>query len=122
MGNVVGSQESRYQVSDGARLPAVRPEQERAQAPFPADVRLVVRKNPWSTCPGPHRPALLAQGPLQGRQSPMAGSTPLRQGTLETTSPQVLRPRPRAPQNQETSSLGREGLVLHPLLPFPRAW
>lgn len=36
MGNVVSSQECRHQVGDGAGLPTVRPEQERAQASFPA--------------------------------------------------------------------------------------
>lgn len=37
MGNIVGGQESRHQVGNGAGLPAVRPEQERAQAPFPVE-------------------------------------------------------------------------------------
>lgn len=49
MGNVVSSQERRHQVGDGARLSTVRPEQESAQASFPAEVRLLVSKDPWST-------------------------------------------------------------------------
>lgn len=48
MGNVVSGQESRHQVGDGAGLPTVRPEQESAQAPFPAEVRLLVSKDAWS--------------------------------------------------------------------------
>lgn len=46
MGNVVSSQERRHQVGDGARLSTVRPEQESAQASFPAEVRLLVSKDP----------------------------------------------------------------------------
>lgn len=46
MGNVVSSKESRHQVGDGAGLPAVRPEEESAQASFPAEVRLLVSKDP----------------------------------------------------------------------------
>lgn len=58
MGNIVSSQESRHQVGDGASLPTVRPEQECAQASFPAEERLLVSKDPWSTLPG----TPLAQG------------------------------------------------------------
>ena len=113
MGNVVSSQESRNQVGDGASLPTVRPEQERAQAPLPAGMRLMVKKDPWSTCPSARGPVPLAQGPLQGRQSPMAGSAPWKQPLPKSET-----------QAQSSSEPGdvisgeqREGPVLHPSSP-----
>lgn len=90
MGNVVSSQESRHQVGDGASLPTVRPEQESAQASFPAEVRALGQQGPLVHCtqgPTGLGRVPLVQELLQGRQSPMAESTQLTQGTLETTAP-----------------------------------
>lgn len=97
MGNVVSSQERRHQVGDGASLPTVRPEQEGAQASFPAgEARLLVSKDPWSTLPRARRPKACtpSSGLLQGRQSPTTGSAQLTQGTLETTPPKCRGPGP----------------------------
>ena len=118
VGNVVGSQESGNQVGDGASLPTVRPEQERAQAPLPAGMRLMVKKDPWSTCPSARGPAPLAQGPLQGRQSPMAGSAQLTRSTLETTSPKSETQAQSSSEPRDAiSGEQREGPVLHPSSP-----
>lgn len=113
VGNVVSSQESRNQVGDGASLPTVRPEQERAQAPLPAGMRLMVKKDPWSTCPSDRGPAPLAQGPLQGRQSPMAGSAPWKQPLPKSETQAQSSSEPR----DAISGEQREGPVLHPSSP-----
>lgn len=119
VGNVVGSQESGNQVGDGAGLPTVRPEQERAQAPFPADMRLVVRKDPWPACPSIRGPTPLARAHSREDVTHGKVSTADTQHPGNNLSPN-LRPRPRAPQNQEMPSPGnREGPVLHPSSPLP---
>lgn len=64
MGNVVSSEEGRHQVGDGAGLPTVRPEQERAQAALPVREGAPNQEGPPSwLCLGP---AASAQGQLQG--------------------------------------------------------
>lgn len=76
MGNVVSSQERRHQVGYGASLPTVRPEQEGAQASFPAgEARLWSARTPGPPCPGPAglRPALPAQAYSRGDSHPQQG-------------------------------------------------
>lgn len=127
VGDVVGSQEGRHQVGDGAGFPTVRPEQERAQTSFPAEqVRQALRQQELlgPTARGPAG-RVLAQGLLQGRQSPMAESARLTQDALETVP--KCRGQAQMPHSPATPSLrnregacGRKGPcpTLRPLLPF----